>query len=93
MVNEQDKAKATIKVTVTFPLGEGPYHDDVPPDTTVGDVRSAAMRGFGVTEDPALVFYLIHAGDRIDDGRTIGDVAGHAAAVKFTLAREIIQGA
>lgn len=91
-MNAASAPRASIKVNVTFPLANRPYHDEVSPETTVGAVRAAAMSGFVVTEDPALVFYLVHTGDRVDDAKTIGEVAGHAAAVKFTLAREIIQG-
>lgn len=81
-----------IKVTVTFPLAGKPYQDEVDPGTTAGAVRAAAMSGFGVVEDPGLLFFLVHASDRVDDGTTIGEIAGHAAAVKFTLTRQIVQG-
>jgi hypothetical protein len=50
------------------------------------------MSGFGVVEDPGLLFYLVHASDRVDDATTVGEVAGHAGAVKFTLTRQIVQG-
>lgn len=83
----------TIKVTVTFPIGPGgPYRDDLADETTVGTLRAAAMNHFGATEDPGLRFYLIHDGLEIADTSTIGDVAGRARAVKFTLARDVIQG-
>jgi hypothetical protein len=81
-----------IKVTVTFPLAGKPYQDVVDPGTTAGTVRAAAMSGFGVVEDPGLLFFLVHASDRVDDATTIGEIAGHAAAVKFTLTRQIVQG-
>jgi hypothetical protein len=91
MVNTQARPE-TIKVTVTFPLAGKPFQDDVDPATTVGTVRAAAMAGFGVAEDPGLLFYLVHASDRIDDAKTVGEIAGHGAAVKFTLTRQIVQG-
>jgi hypothetical protein len=91
MVNAPERP-STIKVTVTFPLAGKPYDDEVEPSTTVGAVRAAAMSGFGVVEDPGLLFYLVHASDRVDDATTVGEVAGHAAAVKFTLTRQIVQG-
>ena len=81
-----------IHVTVTFPLAEGPYQDQVEPSALVGTVRAAAMQGFGVTEDPGLRWFLTHDGQPVDDSHTIGDVAGHAAAVKFRLGKELVQG-
>lgn len=81
-----------IRVTVTFPLAGRPYQDEVELSTTAGAVRAAAMSGFGVVEDPGLLFFLVHASDRVDDATTIGEIAGHAAAVKFTLTRQIVQG-
>lgn len=91
--NEKGRGpKDEIKVTVTFPLGHGPYRADHASGTTLGAVRAAAMAHFEVTEDPALRFYLIHDGLEVSDTQALGDVAGPAAAVKFTLARDIVQG-
>ncbi len=48
-----ETAKTTqIEVTVTFPLGETPFHGRYEESTTVGEVRTAAMKHFGVVEDP-----------------------------------------
>jgi len=88
----QAHAKVDLKVVVTFPLGHGPYQATQPADTLVGEVRHAAMNHFGAVEDPNLLFYLTHAGDKISDEATIGSVAGEGAAVKFTLVREIVNG-
>lgn len=86
------KAKTTIDVTVAFPLGQGPYHVESATITTVGEVRAAAMTHFGVVEDPALRFYLTHNGDEVADSTTVGEVAGRAKAVRFILAREVVNG-
>ncbi len=45
------KARIEIKVTVTFPLAQGPYHGNFDPETTVGAVRTAAMSEMGVEGD------------------------------------------
>ena len=58
----------------------------------VGTVRAAAMVYFEVSEDPALRFYLVHDGAEVADTTTLGDVARRAKAVKFTLAKEIVNG-
>ena len=83
------------KVTVTFPLGHGkPYAATEPDDTKVGAIRAAAMTHFGVHEEPGSRYYLTgEPHDReLGDDETIGTVAGKAAAVKLTLAKELIQG-
>lgn len=86
------KAKATIKVTVAFPLGHGPFHGRFASNASVGDVRAAAMTHFGAVEDPALRFYLTHDGDEVSDSTTVGEVAGNANAIRFILAREVVNG-
>jgi hypothetical protein len=81
-----------IEVTVTFPLGETPFHDRYEETTTVGKVRTAAMAHFGVVEDPQYEYYLTHNGERQDDAKTLGSIAEHARGLKFTLVKELIQG-
>ena len=83
------------KVTVRFPLAPGkPFSVSDADDTTVGAIRMAAMGYFGVHEDPGSRYYLTQgqAGEELADGSTIGQVAGHAKAVKLTLVKELIQG-
>jgi hypothetical protein len=89
-----DKPKNhAIKVTVTFPIAPGgPFHADEPPDTTIKTLRDAAMAQFGIAEDGQHAYYLTHGGTRVSDGQTVGEIAGHAKAVKFTLVKELIQG-
>jgi hypothetical protein len=91
-MNEAKPAPKPIHVTVTFPLAKQPYQDAVPPQTTVGEVRKAAMENFGVNEEPQSKYYLTFKGERQQDSTTIGDLAGHAEAVKLTLVKELIQG-
>lgn len=50
------------------------------------------MSFFGVAEDGQHAYYLTHAGSQVTDDVTVGEVAGHAKAVKFTLVKELIQG-
>jgi hypothetical protein len=86
------KAMTNINVMVAFPLGHGPYHEEFAAAATAGEVRAAAMTHFGVVEDPALRFYLTHNGDEVADSTTVGEAAGHAKAVRFILAREVVNG-
>jgi hypothetical protein len=96
--NATDKTKAgrkpeQTKVTVSFPLaGKGPFKQDVEPTTTIDAVRVEAMAHFEVADDQSTVYYLTHKGDRPDGGATVGDLADEAHAVKFTLAKELVQG-
>ena len=82
----------SIKITVTFPLAHGPFQTEVPPETTAGTVRTSALTFFGVSEDPGSTYFLTHAGERESDERTVGAIAGHAHALKFTLGKELTQG-
>jgi hypothetical protein len=81
-----------IEVTVTFPLGEKPFHEEYGNTSTVGEVRTAAMQHFGVVEDPQYAYYLTYKGERQNDTTTLGSIAEHAHGLKFTLVKELIQG-
>jgi len=81
-----------IHVTVTFPLAKQPYQDSVASQTTVGEIRKAAMEKFGVTEETQSRYYLTFKGERQQDSTTVDSLAGHAEALKFTLVKELIQG-
>lgn len=82
-----------IKVTVSFPISpSGPFRTEVEPDITIGKIRQDAMAHFGVAEDGQHAYYLTHDGAQIGDERMVGEVAGKARSVKFTLVKELIQG-
>jgi len=88
-----DPKPKTVQVTVTFPISPaGPFRDERPVRETVGVLREEAMVHFGVVADTQHSYYLTHNGKKVDDSRTIGDVAGTAHAVKFTLVKELVQG-
>ena len=87
------KKNEDVNVTVTFPLaGKGPYKEDLAPGTLAGTVRASAMTHFGVADDQTTTYYLTHKGDRVDANATVGELADEAKALKFTLAKELIQG-
>jgi hypothetical protein len=91
-------SKATkVKVQVHFPLASGgPYKATEGPETTVGQVRQAAMSHFGVDEDPGSRYYLADRDDaEITDEvtlRTIDEQEPGKGTIKFTLVKELIQG-
>lgn len=83
----------TIKVTVTFPISPaGPLRREHRAGATIGSLRDEAMNHFGVAADAQHSYYLTHGGRQVEDGRTVGDVAGPAGAAKFTLVKELVQG-
>lgn len=87
------KKEHTIKVRVTFPISPaGPFHEKVEPKTSAGTVKASAMTHFGVAEDGQHAYYLSHAGAKVEDTKTIGDLAEGAEEVKLTLVKELIQG-
>ena len=91
------KSPTTIKVTVTFPVSKkGLFKDDYSPETTIGEVREAAMSHFGVfdsvTGDTQLTYVLTHGGKRQENDATLGSIAGNARALPFRLVKVITQG-
>jgi hypothetical protein len=90
---QEARKHTTVKTTVRFSFSEKePFHHDYPAETTVGEVKAAAMTYFGVQPDPVHVFYLTHDRVRQDDNATLASVARNARAVTFRLVREIPQG-
>jgi hypothetical protein len=94
-VSQADEAKKEhlIEVKVTFPISrKGPYTAKVAPETTVGTVRTDAMDHFEVQDDSQFTYVLAHDGQEQENTTTIGQIAGQAHAVKFTLVKKITQG-
>lgn len=86
----------TIEVMVAFPLSvRNPFHHRYARHDTIGSVRVAAMEHFGVHEEPGTVYYLTddrHDDHRLDDGETVGTVAGEREALRLTLVKDLVQG-
>jgi hypothetical protein len=93
MTQETTANPATIKTTVTFPISAaGPLRGERAASETVGALREEAMTHFGVASDAQHTYYLTHAGSKLGDAETIGQVAGEAHEAKFTLVKELVQG-
>src|SRR5437868_2714413 len=83
----QGSVKEIVKVHVIFSLQQGPpFSQDYPSDATLGQVRQDAVAYFGIQETPEKGYYLVHDRERQQDASKVGEVAGHAAAVNFSLA-------
>jgi hypothetical protein len=93
MTQETAGKSKTIKVTVTFPISPaGPLRGERAASDTIGALREEAMVHFGIAGDTEHSYYLTHAGKKVEDGETIGQVASTAHEVKFTLVKELVQG-
>jgi hypothetical protein len=87
------ETRTRIRVIVVFPITKkGPFEEQATPDTTVGEVRTAAMEHFGVQDDSQFTYVLAHDGVEEDNSRTIKEIAGTEDEVKFTLVKKITQG-
>jgi hypothetical protein len=83
----------SLEVTVTFPLGQGkPFHEREAGSETTAELLNKALSHFGIQPDGSAAYYLIHGGSRVEGGLTLSEIAQVAAAVKFTLVKELIQG-
>ena len=85
----------TLKeVTVTYPAARKPFEEsDVPRAETVGTLKAAVLKAFGLTEGTSpdgttTTYRLYHGKQPLDDlSQTLGAVAGEAAALHLKLAQ------
>jgi hypothetical protein len=89
----------TVKVEVRYPAAEEPFREEFAPTTTLADVRSAALKAFGLTEgqlpDGSTVTYpfYFHKEREDDLTKTLAQVVpGDAHAAEFRLAQQVTQG-
>lgn len=88
MQNEKD-----IKVHVHYMPAAQPFKTEVPSVTTVGDIKSAALSKFGLTEDTTKIYKLFHGKTELGNlSQTIGELAPHDNAVNLKLEEVLIQG-
>jgi len=89
----------TLNVTVTYPAARKPFEEkDAPRSETVGTLKSAVLKAFGLTEGTSpdgttTTYRLYHGKQPLEDlGKTLGSIAGEANALHLKLAQEITQG-
>jgi hypothetical protein len=91
-----EQRTGTIEVTVAFPLSpREPFHHRYARHETIATVRQAAMHHFGAQEEPGTVYYLTddrHDDDRVEDAKTVGEVAGEHEKLHLTLVKDLVQG-
>lgn len=88
-----------IKLSVTFIGAKKPFESRIPPATTVGAIKEAALNEFDLAEGPTpdgkdqITFSLFDGKTKLEDlSQSIGAVAGQARSVHLKLVKKIIQG-
>src|SRR5712692_6261132 len=78
-----EKASKALKVIVTYPAAKKPYEDnDAPRTETVGTLKSAVLKVFGLTEGQSadgktFTYTLYHHKTPLENlNETLGQVAG-----------------
>lgn len=86
-------SREEVETVVSFPLSlKPPYRHETPCAERMGAVLAAAMTYFEVSDSSTTVYKLAHGGEPVDPAETVGYYAGHEHKVKFTLAKELVQG-
>jgi hypothetical protein len=83
-----------IKVMVDYMPASKPFKTDAMPTTTVGEIKTATLAAFGLTEDANKIYKLFHNKVELANlSQTIGDIAQHASALNLKLEEVLVQGA
>jgi hypothetical protein len=90
--------KDDLKVIVNYPAAKGPFQQDhASPAETVGALKAAVLTAFGLTEGQSngntYIYTLFHGKTPLENpNETIGQLAGHAAALVLKLSQQVTQG-
>lgn len=85
--------KELIMVLVHYMAAGKPFKTEVESTTTVGQIKSAALTAFGLTEDAQKVYKLYYNKTELANlNQTIGEVAGHQKTLNLKLEEELVQG-
>lgn len=88
----------TLEVTVNFPAAAKPYHEVLPRSQTVGQLKSAVLTAFGLTEgstpDGGSVLYTLYfkKNPLENPSQTLGELAGTGRGLELKLSQQITQG-
>jgi hypothetical protein len=93
------KAEATLKVVVTYPAAKMPFEqDDASRNETVGTLKSAVPKAFGLTEGQSsdgktFTYTLFHQKTPLENPQeTLGQVAGEKHTLELKLSQQVTQG-
>lgn len=83
----------TVRVIVIYPAAAKPFKTTVDRDTTLAQIKAAALNDFELQETEAKKFKIFHGGkEYLDMQETIGHIAGKHQEVVFQLEEYITQG-
>jgi hypothetical protein len=88
------KPRTIIKVKARYAASPTPFeNDEVPATQTLATLKAAILAAFNLTEGSGQTYVLYHGRDELTDlTRTVGDVAGNAAALELKLSQTVTQG-
>lgn len=87
-----------IHVTVHYVAAEKPFKKDADRNETVGQLKTEALKAFGLTEGPGpdgttITYTLYHDKSPLENlNETLGAVAGVREALELKLVQQITQG-
>ena len=94
----EHKAHHDLEVIVHYPAAKTPFEqEDANPNETVGTLKSAVLKAFGLTEGQnngsTYTYTLFHNKTPLENlSETIGQVAGHAETLVLKLSQQVTQG-
>jgi hypothetical protein len=83
----------TVRVVVSYAAAVRPYKAEVVDNTTIGQVKTAALDAFKLQETSTKTFKLFHGKTELSNlSQTVGQVAGGHQELALKLEEVIIQG-
>ena len=87
-----------LKVIVNYPAAKGPFEqNDASPAETLAILKAAVLSAFALTEGQVngstYTYTLYHDKTPLENlSETVGQLAGHAAALVLKLSQQVTQG-
>jgi hypothetical protein len=82
-----------VRLVVTYAAAVRPYKTEVADTTTVGEVKTAVLKAFGLQETSTKTFKLFHGGTELSNlSETVGQVARGHQELALKLEEVIVQG-
>ena len=82
-----------VRVVVSYAAAVRPYKAEVTDNTTIGQVKTAALEAFKLTETATKIFKLFHGHTELTNlSETVGQVARGHKELALKLEEVIIQG-
>jgi hypothetical protein len=83
----------TVRVVVSYAAAVRPYRAEVAETATVGEIKAAALKAFGLQETATKTFKLFHGGTELANmSETVGQVAHGHQELALQLEEVVVQG-